>query len=175
LRKVLFVTIKRSSRAGTSRSASNNGDTYLSIPVNQSINLLPFLVYIGGVLFIVAAMYLGSYVLGQRHKDKETDSPYESGIKPTGSARTTLSVKFYLVAMLFVIFDLEVVFLFSWAVAARQLGWSGYWGMLIFVAILVAGLIFEWRMGALDWLPYKGKFTRRQKEVGVGNTEQAIK
>jgi NADH-quinone oxidoreductase subunit A len=147
----------------------------LSIPVHQSISLLPLLVYMGGVLFIVAAMYLGSYVLGQRHKGKETDSPYESGIKPTGSARVTLSVKFYLVAMLFVIFDLEVVFIFSWAVVARQLGWPGYWGMLIFVGILVAGLIFEWRMRALDWLPYKGRFIRRQKEVEIGQAEPTVK
>jgi NADH-quinone oxidoreductase subunit A len=133
----------------------------LSIPVHHSTSLWPLLVYVGGVLTIVTVMYLGSYVLGQRHKGKDTDSPYESGIKPTGTARVTMSVKFYLVAMLFVIFDLEVVFIYSWAVAARQLGWSGYWEMLIFVAILATGLLFEWRMGALDWLPYKGKFIRR--------------
>ena len=144
----------------------------MDIPVRQSINLLPFLVYLIGILVVLAVMYVGSYLLGQRHSGKETNTPYESGIKPTGTARVPLSVKYYLVAMLFVIFDLEVVFIFAWAVAARQLGWSGYWGMLIFAGILVAGLIFEWRMGALDWLPHGGRFIRRQEKEEVEQSEQ---
>ncbi len=139
------------------------------------MSLLPFLVYLFGVLIIILVMYLGSYVLGQRHTGKETNFPYESGIKPTGSARIPLSSKFYLVAMLFVIFDLEVVFIFAWAIAARQLGWIGYYGLLVFVGILVAGLIFEWRMGALDWLPNKGKFIRSQENIEIERTEQAVK
>ena len=142
--------------------------------MQQSVSILPFLVYLVGVLVVMSVMYLGSYVLGQRHKGKETDFPYESGIKPTGSARATISVKFYLVAMLFVIFDLEVVFIFSWAVAVRELDWSGYWGMLIFVGILVAGLIFEWRMGALDWLPHKAKFIRQRNKEEIERIDQTI-
>lgn len=107
-------------------------------------------------------MYGLSFVLGQRHVGRETNTPYESGIKTTGSARIRLSAKFYIVAMLFVIFDLEVVFLFAWAVGAKELGWSGYWAMLIFVVIVVVGLIYEWRMGALDWISDEFNSVRRK-------------
>jgi NADH-quinone oxidoreductase subunit A len=92
-----------------------------------------------------------SYVLGQRHSERATGDVYEGGIVSTGSARVRLSVKFYLVAMFFVIFDLEAVFLFAWAVAARELGWAGYAEALVFVVILVAALVYLWRSGALDW------------------------
>ncbi|MBD3381939.1 MAG: NADH-quinone oxidoreductase subunit A [candidate division Zixibacteria bacterium] len=108
-------------------------------------------------------MYGLSYLLGERHRDRETDLPYESGIKTTGSARIRFSAKFYLVAMLFVIFDLEVVFIFAWAIGARELGWPGYWGLIMFIAILVVGLIYEWRMGAIDWLSSEMKRLNRKE------------
>jgi NADH-quinone oxidoreductase subunit A len=108
-------------------------------------------VYTGAVIVLVAGMMGVSYVLGQRHQERETGDPYEGGILSTGSARVRLSVKFYLVAMFFVIFDLEAVFLFAWAVAARELGWVGYIEALVFVGILVAALVYLWRSGALDW------------------------
>src|SRR5205085_1108467 len=92
-----------------------------------------------------------SYILGQRHRETATDQPFESGIAPTGSARLRFPAQFYLVSMLFVIFDLEAVFLVAWAVALRESGWSGYLGALVFIGVLVAGFIYEWRMGALDW------------------------
>jgi NADH-quinone oxidoreductase subunit A len=99
------------------------------------------------------------------HCDRATNSPYESGIVSEGSARVRLSAKFYLVAMFFVVFDLEAVFIFAWAVAARKVGWAGYWEMVVFVGILVAALAYLWRLGALDWNPKqqrsvteKGKF-----------------
>lgn len=113
--------------------------------------LWPILVYFGAVLTVVAGMLGVSYVLGQRHSERATGEPYESGIVPTRNARLRLSVKYYIVAMLFVIFDLEAIFLFAWAVSARQAGWTGYLGMLFFLGILVAALVYEWRMGALDW------------------------
>jgi len=113
---------------------------------------IPFFIYVGGALFILAVMYGLSHVLGQRHTDRETNEVYESGIPTTGTARVRFSVSFYLVAMLFVIFDLEVVFLFAWAIGATEVGWVGYAGLLAFVVILTVGLIYEWRMGALDWL-----------------------
>lgn len=125
--------------------------------LGQPVNFYPFLLYMLGVLFVIAFMYIGSYFLGQRHKGKETDTPFESGIKATGTARIRVSARFYLVAMLFVIFDLEVAFLVGWAIAARELGWHGYWVMVIFAIILIAGLIYEWRMGALDWFREKGR------------------
>ncbi len=114
-------------------------------------SIWPLIVYTGAVIVLVAGMMGVSYVLGQRHQERETGDPYEGGILSTGSARVRLSVKFYLVAMFFVIFDLEAVFLFAWAVAARELGWVGYIEALVFVGILVAALAYLWRSGALDW------------------------
>jgi NADH-quinone oxidoreductase subunit A len=114
-------------------------------------SIWPLVVYTGAVIVLVAGMMGVSYVLGQRHQERETGDPYEGGIVSTGSARVRLSVKFYLVAMFFVIFDLEAVFLFAWAVAARELGWAGYIEALVFVGILVAALVYLWRSGALDW------------------------
>ena len=113
--------------------------------------LWPLAVYAAAVIVLVASMIGVSYVLGQRHRERETGDPYEGGISATGSARVRLSVKFYLVAMFFVIFDLEAVFLFAWAVAARELGWAGYAEALVFTGILVAALVHLWRSGGLDW------------------------
>ena len=113
--------------------------------------LWPVVVYFLAILFIVVSMLAVSYVLGQRHCERDTDLPYEGGIVSEGSARVRLSAKFYLVAMFFVIFDLEAVFLFAWAVSARESGWRGYWEVVTFVAILVIALGYLWRVGALDW------------------------
>ena len=111
----------------------------------------PLAVYFAAVLFIVAAMLGLSYVLGQRHSEPATGAQFESGIVSQGSAHARLSVKFFLVAAFFVVFDLEAVFLFLWAVAGRDLGWPGYIEALIFAGILFAALIYLWRTGALDW------------------------
>jgi NADH-quinone oxidoreductase subunit A len=110
-----------------------------------------FALYATLVAVVAAGMIGVSAVLGQRHKDRATGEPYESGVLQTGSGRLRMSIRFYLVAILFVIFDLEVIYIFAWAVSIRELGWSGYWGVLVFIGILVAALIYEWRMGALDW------------------------
>jgi NADH-quinone oxidoreductase subunit A len=108
-------------------------------------------VYCGAVVVLVASMLALSHILGQRHMDRATSEPYESGIVSTGSARLRLSADFYLVAMFFVIFDLEAVFIFAWAIAFREVGWAGYTEILIFIGILIAALIYLWRQGALDW------------------------
>jgi len=113
--------------------------------------LWPLLVFAVAVVALVAVLLLVSHVAGERHSERATGDPYESGIASTGTARLRFPAKFYLVALLFVIFDLEAAFLFAWAVAATELGWSGYVGLLVFVLLLVAGLIYEWRQGALDW------------------------
>ena len=115
------------------------------------MQLWPLVLYLGIVAIIVCAMLGLSYVLGQRHNDRATGSPYECGILSEGSARVRFSVKFYLVAMLFVIFDLETVFILAWAVAVRETGWAGYVEMLIFAGVLLATLIYLVRVGALDW------------------------
>ena len=115
------------------------------------MTLWPLPVYAGAVLLMVGALLVVSYLLGERHKGRAMGEPYESGIVSTGSARLRMSTKFYLVALLFVLFDLEAVFVFAWAIAATEVGWSGYWGLLVFVGLLVVGLVYEWRQGALDW------------------------
>ena len=114
--------------------------------------LWPLAVYFAAVIFLVVVGMVGfSYILGQRHRDRATSEPYESGILSQGSARVRLSAKFYHVAMFFVVFDLEAVFIFAWASAVRELGWVGYVEALIFIGILFAGLVYLWRLGALDW------------------------
>jgi NADH-quinone oxidoreductase subunit A len=103
-----------------------------------------------------------SSLLGQRHTDRATGEPYESGIVSTGSARLRLSAEFYLVAMFFVIFDLEAVFIFAWAIAFREVGWAGYSEILVFIGILIAALIYLWRQGALDWGTVKQAMSMRR-------------
>jgi NADH-quinone oxidoreductase subunit A len=111
----------------------------------------PLVLYFAFVVFLVAAVLIVSYLLGQRHSDPATREPYEGGIVSEGSARVRFSARYYLVAMFFVVFDLEAVFLFAWAGAARELGWAGYCEVLLFVGVLVAALIYLWKVGALDW------------------------
>ena len=106
-----------------------------------------------------------SYVLGQRHKERATDEPYEGGILSAGSARIRFSSQFYLVAMLFVIFDVETIFIFSWAIAFRELGWYGYAGVMVFLILLLVVLIYEWRAGALDFGPDGKKILKAYKRL----------
>jgi NADH-quinone oxidoreductase subunit A len=112
----------------------------------------PVLLYCAAALAVVAGMVGVSYVLGQRHRERATGEPYESGIVAMGSARLRVSAKFYLIAMFFVIFDLESVFVFAWAVSAREVGWAGYLEVVVFIGILLATLVYLWRLGALDWV-----------------------
>jgi NADH-quinone oxidoreductase subunit A len=111
----------------------------------------PLLVYFGLVIVVTGGMLFLSYILGQRHTAPARNEPYESGILATGSARVRFDAKFYVVAVFFVIFDLEAAFIFAWAVALRPAGWTGYVTMLVFVGVLLAVLIYIWRLGALDW------------------------
>lgn len=96
-----------------------------------------------------------SFVLGQRHNDRTTGEPYESGIISEGSARLRMTAQFYLMAMLFVIFDLEAVFIFAWAVSVRELGWAGFTAITVFIVLLILALAYLWRIGALGWGPTK--------------------
>jgi len=121
------------------------------------MHLWPLGVYLVIVVMLVVAMLGLSFVLGQRHHNRATGTPYESGILSQGSARVRLSAKFYLVAMFFVIFDLEAVFIFAWAIAVRETGWTGYAEATCFVAVLLATLVYLWRVGALDWRQGSGR------------------
>lgn len=113
--------------------------------------LRPFLFYTALVLAVVATMLGLSFFLGQSINRKYKNTPFESGIISVGSAHFRISVHFYLSAILFIIFDLEVVFLFAWAVAVEQAGWPGFIEISVFIAILLLALFYLYRIGALDW------------------------
>jgi NADH-quinone oxidoreductase subunit A len=108
-------------------------------------------------------MLLLSGLLGEKGPGRDTQDPYESGIPPSGSPQARHAVHFYLVAVFFLVFDLEAVFLFSWAVAARNLGWGGYISAVVFVGVLLAALVYLWRDGALDWAS-----SQRARQAGAG-------
>jgi NADH-quinone oxidoreductase subunit A len=112
-----------------------------------------FPVLLQGIIAVglAAVLIVLSYVLGKRVRNKIKDTPYESGITPTGDARGRFSVKFYLVAMLFILFDIEAIFLYPWAVVYRELKIFGFIEMLIFVVLILSGFFYIWKKGALDW------------------------
>lgn len=114
-------------------------------------SLWPFLVYFIAVLLLVGTMLGLSFVLGQRRANHATNMPFESGVLSVGSAQMQLSVEFYLVAIFFVIFDLETVFIFAWAIAFFELGWEGFIAIALFIFILGVALVYELSTGALDW------------------------
>ena len=100
---------------------------------------------------IAGALLLISFLLGKKVRNRVKDLPYECGITPTGSARERFSVKFYLVGMLFIVFDIEAVFLYPWVVVYRQFKMAAFVEMLIFIALVFAGFLYVWKKGALDW------------------------
>ena len=114
-------------------------------------SLWPFVVYFIAVLALVATMLGLSFVLGQRRANQATNTPFESGVLSVGSPQIHMSVEFYLVAIFFVIFDLETVFIFAWAVAFFELGWDGFIAVIFFILILGVALLYELSTGALDW------------------------
>ncbi len=115
----------------------------------------PLAVYVATVIVLVALMLILSALLGQRHSERTTNEPYESGVVSTGSARLRFHAGFYLMAMFFVIFDLEAAFIYAYAVAFRDLGWVGYGEILVFIGVLMLALLYLWRSGALDWRTLK--------------------
>ena len=130
--------------------------------MNESLwNVLAYFV---AVMVLVGGILGLSAVLGQRHHDHATGEPYESGILPTGSARGRFSSRFYLIAMFFVIFDLEAVFVFAWAIAFREAGWTGYAEILVFIGVLLAGLVYLWRTDGLDSKSTANRSTQTREE-----------
>jgi NADH-quinone oxidoreductase subunit A len=109
--------------------------------------------YVVAVFGLVGLMLGASYVLGGRAHGRAKDDPFESGAVSVGSAQLRMPAKFYLVAMFFVIFDVEAVFLYAWAVSVRQNGWSGFAMAAIFIVVLLAALFYVWRAGGLEWAP----------------------
>ncbi len=114
-------------------------------------NYLPILVFLlVGVLFGVGPILAG-FVLGPHRPDSDKLSPYECGFEAFEDSRMTFDVRYYLVAILFILFDLEIAFMFPWAVMLEELGWFGFWAMVLFLGILVIGFVYEWKKGALEW------------------------
>lgn len=133
----------------------------------EAQNLWPFLIYSLSVIGLLTVTLTVAWFAGSRTRHSAaTDMPFESGVVPVGSAEETrLSIEFYLVAMFFVIFDLETIFIFGWAVAFFELGWRGYVGAAIFIAVLLVALVYEWRTGALDWGIKRRRSTRDRYAV----------
>jgi NADH-quinone oxidoreductase subunit A len=115
------------------------------------LEYLPILIFIGIAVGLSAVIIAASWIVGHQKPDPEKNSAYECGFEAFGDARSKFEVRFYLVAILFIIFDLEVAFLFPWAVALGKIGLFGFWSMMVFLAVLTIGFIYEWRKGALEW------------------------
>lgn len=123
-----------------------------------------FTIYLLGVAGLCTFMLVVAYVLGGRYRGRAKNDPFESGVVSAGGARMRLSAKFYLVAMLFVIFDVEALYLYAWSVSVRESGWMGFIEATIFIVVLLIGLIYLARIGALDWAP-EGRKRKLRKQV----------
>ena len=121
------------------------------MPESYTDLYFPVLVQILVAMALAAGLLTASYALGKRVRNKIKDTPYESGITPTGDARHRFSVKFYLVAMLFILFDIEAIFLYPWVVVYRELKMFAFVEMLVFVIMTLSGFFYIWKKGALDW------------------------
>ena len=115
------------------------------------INYAPLLIFLAIAAGLAILMSVIPFILATSKPDEHKLSAYECGFDPFGDARATFDVRFYLVAILFIIFDLEITFLFPWALVIRKIGLFGFWSMMIFLGLLIIGFIYEWRMGALEW------------------------
>jgi len=121
------------------------------MPDNYFARYLPLLVHFLLAGALAAAIVLLSWIVGQRKPTRAKLSPYECGMVPVGDARERFSVRFYLVGMLFILFDVEAIFLYPWAVILRQLKMFGFWEMLVYIGIVLVGFFYVWRKGVLDW------------------------
>jgi NADH-quinone oxidoreductase subunit A len=121
------------------------------MPTNYTELYFPVLVQVIIAAAVAAGLVGGSYLLGKKVRNRVKDTPYECGIPPTGSARERFSVKFYLVAMVFILFDIEAIFLYPWVVVYRELKMFAFFEMLLFIGLVLAGFFYIWKKGVLDW------------------------
>ena len=138
------------------------------MPDNYFARYLPLLIQAGAALALAGAMVILSTFVGRHRFNRAKMSPYECGMTPVGDARERFSVKFYLVGMLFILFDVEVVFLYPWAVLLRELKMFGFWEMLVYIAIVLVGLFYVWNKGVLDWSGVE------RVGAGAGRTPAAV-
>ena len=118
---------------------------------NLVSDYLPLIIFIGVALVIAMALLVAPFLIAFKSPDPEKLSAYECGFNAFDDARMKFDVRFYLVSILFIIFDLEVAFLFPWAVSFGTIGWVGFWSMMLFLSVLTIGFIYEWKKGALEW------------------------
>lgn len=123
----------------------------MQTPAFQAAPLWPFILYSFSVIGVVALLLFVSWISGERHREGATGTPYESGIAPAGIPGNPLDIRYYMAGLLFVVFDIEVVFFIAWALVVREAGWTGFAEMLAFTLTLAVALIYVLRMGALDW------------------------
>ena len=123
------------------------------MPDNYFARYLPLLIHFLVACLLAGAIVTLSWIIGYRKPTRAKLSPYECGMMPQGDARERFSVKFYLVAMLFILFDVEAVFLYPWAVILRELKMFGFWEMLVYIGIVLVGFFYIWKKGVLDWGP----------------------
>jgi len=121
------------------------------MPDNYFARYLPLLIHFLVVSGVACAIVILSWIIGYRKPTRAKLSPYECGMTPVGDTRERFSVKFYLVAMIFILFDVEAVFLYPWAIILRQLKMFGFWEMLVYIAIVLVGFFYIWKKGVLDW------------------------
>jgi NADH-quinone oxidoreductase subunit A len=112
---------------------------------------LPLIIFVGISAVIGLALLVAPFIIAFKNPDPEKLSTYECGFNAFDDARMKFDIRFYLVSILFIIFDLEVAFLFPWAVAFGDLGWAGFWSMMVFLGVLTVGFVYEWKKGALEW------------------------
>jgi NADH-quinone oxidoreductase subunit A len=136
------------------------------MPNNYFARYLPLLIQMLVAIGMAGGMVVLSFVLGKHKFSKSKMSPYECGMEPIGDASERFSVKFYLVAMLFILFDVEAVFLYPWAVILKELKMFGFWEMLVYIGVVLAGLIYIWKKGVIDW----SKTEKILKTVGIPGT-----
>ena len=127
------------------------------MPDNYFTRYLPLLMYFVFAGALATAIVLLSWIFGQRRPTRPKMQPYECGMAPVGDARERFSVKFYLVAMLFILFDVEAVFLYPWAILLRELKMFGFWEMLVYIGIVLVGFFYVWKKGVLDWSSTRGE------------------
>lgn len=118
---------------------------------DSNLPLWPIIFYGAVAIALVVVMIVLSHILGQRHTAVGRDDPYESGMRPTGSGRVRYSAKYYLVGVFFILFDIEAAIVFAWAINVKALGWLGYAEVVLFIVTLSLGLVYAWKLGALDW------------------------
>lgn len=138
-----------------------------NLPVENITDFWSIVAFFGGVIFLLCFMLGIPWLLGGRAWGRAKNDPFESGVVSQGSARLRLSAKFYLVAMFFVIFDVEALYLYAWSVSVRESGWVGFAEAVLFIVILLAGLVYLIRIGALDWAP-----EQRRRRAAIQQAEQ---